>query len=279
MSTVRSIERRIFQRRQLDREMHAFGESRTAIRVRGVEWNGVWAGFLVFVGLGMLLMFLVLGIGFSSVNPLNGASWASMGSGVAIWSVIALLISTFVGALVAGQTPPASRRHGMMKGLVLWGLVMLSTLLMAGWLAGHALTAAASTAGGAATAVTGAAATGTAALRGKLQSQGVTITRAQTADYETRLASGHSNSAARVLARDSGVPLARAQAITGRLKSSASGLGSAAAGLGTTAAKGAKTGGSAVTWAGFWLALIGLGCALAGGAVGGGGMRRTPART
>ncbi|MGH8378664.1 MAG: hypothetical protein ACRER7_06895, partial [Gammaproteobacteria bacterium] len=86
MSTVRNIERRMFIRRQTDRDIQnqgagvaggagvgatamAAGAGAHGWRLASIEWNGIWAGFMVWIGVETLLMFLVLGIGFSRVNP------------------------------------------------------------------------------------------------------------------------------------------------------------------------------------------------------------------
>ena len=278
MSTVRSIERRMFLRRQMDRELSTSGQPGTAVRSQGMEWSGVWSGYAVFAGVAVLLLFLVLGIGFSSVNPMNPSSWASAGKGMAIWSVIVLLISTFIGGWVTGRIPAATRAHGIMKSITLWGLIMISSVLALGWIAGKAMTAAAHAATSATTAVSHAATTGVNMLQGQLRTDGLHVSRAQAAIIGGQMTAGHPGAAATALAHDAAISTARASAIIQGMAPNYSRLGGAAANLGKNVSSGAKTGGSAVTWAGFWLALISLGCAMAGGAVGGGGMKMKKTR-
>ncbi len=278
MSTVRSIERRMFLRRQMDRDLSRESQSGAAPQSQGMEWSGVWSGYAVFAGVGTLLLFLVLGIGFSSVNPINPASWASAGEGIAIWSVIVLLISTFIGAWVCGRIPAATRAHGIMKSITLWGLIMISSVFMMGWIAGRVVNAAAYAATGATTAFRHAATTGVNMLRGQLRADGLTVTRAQAAMIGGQMTAGHPGAATTTLAHDAAIPTARASAIIHSLAPNYSKLSGTASSIGKKVAAGAQQGGSTVSWIGFWLALISLGCAIAGGAVGGGGMKMKKAK-
>lgn len=278
MSTVRSIERRMFLRRQMDRDFSTGTQIRGVARSQGMEWSGVWSGYVVFAGVAVLLLFLVLGIGFSSVNPMNPSSWESAGKGMAVWSVIVLLISTFIGAWVSGRTPAATRAHGIMKSITLWGLIMITSLLMMGSIAGRVMTVAAHAATSATSAVSHAASTGVNMLQGQLRTDGLNVSRAQAAIIGGQLTAGHPGAAAATLAQDAAIPPARASAIIHGMAPNYSALGGTASNIGKKVASGAKSGGSAVTWAGFWLALISLGCAIAGGAVGGGGMKMKKAK-
>lgn len=270
MSTVRNIERRMFIRRQADRDLQTAGAQAPRQHERGVEWNGIWSGYLVWAGVEAILLFLVLGIGFSSLNPLRASSWAGVGKGVVIWAAIMTFIATYIGSWVAGRTPhTTTKRHGIAKAITLWGMIVLSAVLIVGWVASQAVTAAAGAAsaiGSAAPAVTTTAITD---LQGVLQTNGITITRAQTADIATRMAAGNTTQAATVLSRDAGIPVSRATTILGQVPAApAAGVGTA---VGSTAARTAKHAGGSLAWGMFWIALITLGCAIGGGATGGGG--------
>ncbi|HXR96226.1 MAG TPA: hypothetical protein VN709_00135 [Terriglobales bacterium] len=269
MSTVRSIDRRLYVRRQLDREAPVNRAGLAGAEVpRHMEWNGVWTGYMTFAGLAILLTSFVFGVGFSSLNPMQASSWSGAGGGVAVWSVIVVLISLFFGAWVAGRTPRTSKRHGMMRGITLWGMVLLTTLLLVGWVAGTAVSAAGGIAGsGLGTAVN----TTATALQGQLQSSGINVTQAQATTIAGQLAAGDRSGAANTLANDANISTARANSALAPVSGATSGVAS-------TAATGVKKGGASLSWGIFWIALIGLGCALLGGAVGGGGMAlRRPA--
>lgn len=274
MSTVRSIERRMFVRRQADRELEA---ARVAVPAIGaadrLPWGGIWAGYVVFVGVATLLLFLVMGIGFSNVNPLNASSWATVGGGIATWSVIVLLVATFFGGWVAARRPRSTRGDAMTRAVVLWGLIMLSTLLITGWMAGKAVTIAGSAASTIGATIQRAA---PATITSTLQQNGVTITEAQATAISARLGAGDRQGAANTLAQAGGISNDRAQTLINQI---AGPIQQQAQTAGRQAAQGAAQGGGAVTWAGFWLALLSLGAALLGALASGGTlMKRVPVK-
>lgn len=272
MSTIRNIERRMFIRRQTDRDLAGSASAGVAAPRpghRALEWNGIWAGYLIWAGVEVILLGLVLGIGFSSLNPLRASSWAGVGRGVVIWAAIVTFIATYIGSWVAGRTPMTTKGHGIAKGIVLWGMIMLSMVLIVGWVAGQAVNVAAGAASGITSAAPTAANTGITALQGALQSNGITLPRAQVADIGARLAAGDRTGAATTLSTDANIPPARATSIIEQV-----GGGGAAGPLsqaGSAAGRAARTGGSSLSWGIFWTALITLGCAIGGGATGGGG--------
>jgi len=264
MSTVRSIERRLYVRRMSDRELASQAAAvRGEMAPRAMEWNGIWTGFMVFVGVSVLLLSFVFGVGFSSLNPLESSSWTGVGAGTMAWSAVALLIATFLGAWVAGGTPATSRRHGMMRGVALWGLIMLTTLLLVGWVTG---TAVAATSGVAGAALGNAPNLSAARVTSVLQNNGINnITQGQAATISTQLMSGDRTGAANTLATNANIPTARAESILNQVSAPV-------AGAATSAGQAVKQGGTSVSWGLFWISLIGLGCAVLGGAAGGGGM-------
>lgn len=262
MSTVRSIERRLYVRRQMDRDMAAQAAVAGGEVPRHMEWNGIWTGYMTFAGVAILLLSFVFGVGFSSLDPFARSSWASVGRGTMIWSAIVVLIATFLGCWVAGRTPRTTKRHGMMRGITLWGMILLSVLLLVGSIATTAVAATSNVAG---SALSTAPQTGVSALQGVLQTNGINITQAQTATIATQLAAGDRTGAAATLATDANITDARANQILGQ-------VAAPAAGAASEAGRAVKTGGGSLSWGVFWIALIGLGCALAGGSIGGGGL-------
>lgn len=109
-----------------------------------MEWNGIWTGYMTFAGVALILLSFVLAVGFSSLNPFSAASWRSVGGGVLGWSVVVVLIATWLGCWVAARTPRTTKKHGMMRGITLWGMILLTVLLVVGWVASTALGAVAS---------------------------------------------------------------------------------------------------------------------------------------
>ncbi len=265
MSTVRSIERRLYVRRQTDRDAASQMAVATGEAPRHMEWNGIWTGYLAFVGFAVLLVSFVLGIGFSTLNPAVASSWAGVGSGTMVWGVVMLLAATFLGAWVAGRTPRTSRQDGMMRGMVLWGMILATMLWVAGGAAGVALSTAGGLAGSALSTVAGSHA---AAVQSTLQANGISLTSAQAATLSSLWLGGDRAGAAATLAADANITTTRAQALLNQVPP-APALGAA-----STAGAAVRTGGARAAWGLFWIALIGLGCALLGGAIGGGGLQR-----
>lgn len=272
MGTVRNIERRMYVRRQADRELQAGAERGAAVaEVPGrFSWSGIWGGYLTFIGVTTLLLFFVMGIGFSNVNPLDVNSWQSVGGGVAVWSAIVLIIAAFIGAWAAARGPKTlNRSEGIKRGVVLWGLIMTTLLLVFGWMAGKAVNVAATAAGGAASAVAPAVQQAApATVTSTLQRNGVTVTQAQATTIANQLTAGDRTGAATTLSQAAGISNARANALLDQITGPVTGQARTA---GREAARGAATGGGALAWGGFWLALISLGAAILGGAVGSGG--------
>ncbi|HUX67731.1 MAG TPA: hypothetical protein VMV31_09600 [Terriglobales bacterium] len=262
MSTVRSIERRLYVRRMADRELATQAATVAGEVPRPMEWSGVWTGYMVFVGIAVLLLSFVFGIGFSSLNPLESSSWSGVGAGAMAWSLVALLLATFLGAWVAGGTPATTRRHGIMRGITLWGLILLTALLLVGWVTG---TAVAATSGVAGAALGNAPNLSAARVTSVLQGNGINnITAAQASTISAQLMSGDRAGAANTLATNANIPTARAQSILDQVTAPV-------AGAATSAGQAVKQGGTSVSWGLFWMALLGLGCAILGGASGGGG--------
>lgn len=263
MSTVRSIERRLYVRRQSDRDLGSQVATSGTEVPRHMDWNGVWTGYMAFVGFSVLLLAFVFGVGFSSLNPLAGSSWAGAGTGTLVWSGIVGLIALFIGAWVAGRTPHTTRQHGMMRGVMLWGLAMLSTLLLVGWLAGTALAA---TTGVAGAALGSASNISAGRVTSVLQQNGITgVTADQASTISSQLMAGDQSGAASSLANEANISTDRANTILGQ-------VGAPVAGAASTAGRAVQHGGASLSWGLFWMALIGLGVSLLGGAMGGGGV-------
>lgn len=227
-----------------------------------MDWGGIWAGYMTFAGVGILLLALVFGIGFSTLQAGSAASWAGVGAGTLVWSVVVLLIAMFLGAWVAGRTPCSTRRHGMMRGVTLWGLILVSDLLLFGWITGTALRAAS---GAASQALNTATNDSAGQVTTVLQTNGITnVSPTQAATISSLLLSGDRDGAANTLAQAANLSTTRADAILGQVSAP---VGAAASRAGTAV----RAGGRTLSWGLFWISLIGLGCALLGGAVGGGG--------
>lgn len=99
-----------------------------------VAWGGVWSGFLVGAGVFLLLSILGLAIGVSTaeIGTSQRLDASGLGLGAAIWSGIALLISLFIGGMVATRTGLVfDRAAGFIEGVLVWVLAILAIVYMA----------------------------------------------------------------------------------------------------------------------------------------------------
>lgn len=97
---------------------------------RKISWASIWAGMLVGVILLILLNFLGLGIGFSSLDFEQERTPASgLGIGAGIWYFISSIIALFTAGWVSGRL--AQTRHlfdGALHGILTWCLVTFVTI-------------------------------------------------------------------------------------------------------------------------------------------------------
>lgn len=70
----------------------------------------------------MLLSLISSAIGFGVLDPMSSDPFSGIGTGVTIWTVIALLLSLFSGGFVAGL---AARKTGMLHGFLNWAVSMV----------------------------------------------------------------------------------------------------------------------------------------------------------
>ena len=109
--------------------------SATAIQQSSrIAWGGVWSGLLVAVGVFLLLTVLGLAIGVSAadVGPGEEGNAKGLGIGAAVWSGLTLLVSLFVGGMVATRTGMVyDRASGMIEGVLVWVLAVILLIYMA----------------------------------------------------------------------------------------------------------------------------------------------------
>jgi hypothetical protein len=99
-----------------------------------IAWGGVWSGLLVAVGVFLLLTVLGLAIGVSAadVGPGRDGNAQQLGIGAAVWSGLTLLISLFVGGMVATRTGMIyDRATGMIEGVLVWVLAVMLLIYLA----------------------------------------------------------------------------------------------------------------------------------------------------
>lgn len=99
-----------------------------------VSWGGIWAGILASLGLALLLSALGVAIGISVADRGAGTRVDSV---TGIYAVAALLLSLFVGGIVATRTGAIHDR-----GTSFWqgGVVWIVSILLMGILAAQSVT-------------------------------------------------------------------------------------------------------------------------------------------
>ena len=100
-----------------------------------ISWAGVWSGFLIGLGVLMLLSTLGLAIGISAVDlgPGQGSDAEAFGIGAGIWAGLSLLIALLLGGMIASRVSMvADRTVATTHGALVWVLTMLGILYLAG---------------------------------------------------------------------------------------------------------------------------------------------------
>ncbi|MGI8547833.1 MAG: hypothetical protein ACR2M1_10925 [Gemmatimonadaceae bacterium] len=155
-----------------------------------LSWGAVFAGLVVALVLQLVLTLAGTAVGLAAWDPHSGSA---LGVGAAIWAIVSILLSLFIGGATAGWAAGAlTRPVGMLHGTLVWAL---STLVMT-WLVasgigaiagttfsvvGNVLGATAGVAAKGAGAAISAVASNTNVNAGDIQSQVATILR-QTGD-------------------------------------------------------------------------------------------------
>lgn len=100
-----------------------------------VVWSSIWTGFLVTVGVFLVLSTLGLAIGISAadVGPEVEGNMDGLSIGAAIWSGVTLLIALFVGGMVATRSGLVyDRAAGVIEGMLVWVLSIMAIIYLAG---------------------------------------------------------------------------------------------------------------------------------------------------
>lgn len=98
-----------------------------------VSWGAIFAGAVVALAAMLLLTFLGVGMGAASIDPLTENHPVSgLGTGSAIYLVIAQLIALGVGGWVAARLAGVPRKTaGMLHGAAVWAVASLAMLWFA----------------------------------------------------------------------------------------------------------------------------------------------------
>ena len=118
------------ERRAGERRRISFAPVLKGAGVEGlrVSWGGVWGGVLVSMGMLLLLGALGVAVGVSTIDP-DTADASKVMTAAGIWGGVSLLVSLFVGGMVATRIGMVfDRATGMFEGVLVW---VVSLLLMA----------------------------------------------------------------------------------------------------------------------------------------------------
>lgn len=95
--------------------------------LKRVSWPAIFAGTLIMLVTLMMLTLLGIGIGLTSINPMEESQpLKGIGTGTLIWWVISNLAAIFAGAYVAANlTTLAYKLTGAYHGILTWALYTL----------------------------------------------------------------------------------------------------------------------------------------------------------
>ena len=127
-----------------------------------VRWSAVWAGLVAATGLQIVLAVLGAAVGISVMSSADRAGGVGLGAG--IWVLVVLIISLFVGGMMAGRLAGVRTRfESLVHGALVWSLSLMLAAWLIGSTASHFLGGALSMAGN----LTGSALTAAGALAGQ----------------------------------------------------------------------------------------------------------------
>jgi hypothetical protein len=97
-----------------------------------LKWSAIFGGGLIGWGTLFFLSLLGLTIGLAAIEPYSTRPASGLDTGSAIWGVVALILSSILGAYcvvrIAGER---RKREAAWHGVVSWGLSMIAGALLA----------------------------------------------------------------------------------------------------------------------------------------------------
>jgi hypothetical protein len=94
-----------------------------------VRWAGVWTGFLIAIGVFMILTALGLAIGVTAANN-TSTNTQAVASGAAWWGGISFLIALFIGGAVSARWV-AGGVTSVLQGALVWVLAVMAVIGLA----------------------------------------------------------------------------------------------------------------------------------------------------
>jgi hypothetical protein len=108
----------------------SYGRDELAV-VSHPNWGAIWAGMFSFLEIWAVFGTLGFSIFAGSASPNVAHPVIGMSVGMGVWAVILTIIAMFVGGRVTGELAGISNaRHGMMQGMIMFGLSVAAALLI-----------------------------------------------------------------------------------------------------------------------------------------------------
>ncbi len=110
------------------------------------RWGAIWAGVFTFAAVWTVFEALGMAIFWSANTP--AAAGAGTSVGLQVWTVVLTIIAMYVAGLETGRLASVANRHeGLIHGMVMFGLSVVSAVIVSsvanGFFAGPAATRAA----------------------------------------------------------------------------------------------------------------------------------------
>lgn len=149
--------------------------------VKRISWGAVFAGAVLALVIQLSLSLLGLGIGLGTIDPLTEQNpMAGIGVGAAIWWVVTMLASLYLGATVASRLAGIPRpTDGLLHGLLTWAVVTLLTFYLLTTAVGRIIGGVTGVAGralsGVGSGIAAVAPSAGDAIKGELKDQGIDL--------------------------------------------------------------------------------------------------------
>lgn len=100
--------------------------------IKRISWAAIFAGMVVTLVVELVLSLLGIGIGASTIDPLQQQNpMSGIGLGAGIWFLIGTLLALFAGGWTAGRLAGIPRSlDSALHGVVTWGLATLFTFYL-----------------------------------------------------------------------------------------------------------------------------------------------------
>jgi hypothetical protein len=164
-----------------DSHLHTTAAPVVAAATKRISWGAILAGAVLALVIQLALSLLGIGIGLGTIDPLTEQNpMAGIGVGAAIWWVVSMLVSLYLGATVASRLAGMPRpTDGMLHGLLTWSVVTLLTFYLLTTAVGRIIGGVTGVAGralsGVGSGIAAVAPEAGEAIKGELKAQGVDL--------------------------------------------------------------------------------------------------------